>query len=161
MNVTTHTDVEALTLTTTAQLPANAERAWQLVSDRRQLERWWGPPEWPATFLRYEFEVGGRAHYFMQGPDGEKMHGWWRFVRINAPIELSIEDGFGDENGEPAGELGAISARFSFEPQGDGILLTIVSGFESTEQLEAMAEMGMEEGMRTAVAQISAILSED
>jgi len=158
MNVTTRTDVEALTLTTTAELSATLERSWQLVSDPRQLERWWGPPEWPATFVTYEFEVGGRAHYFMQGPDGEKMHGWWRFTSIVEPREVAIEDGFADEHGEPAGDLGVTTARLMFEPIDSGTRLTILSGFESAEQLEEMQKMGMEEGMRLALSQIQAIL---
>ncbi|GHD76623.1 uncharacterized protein YndB with AHSA1/START domain [Salinibacterium amurskyense] len=161
MNISTHTDAAALSMTTTAEFTASAERAWQLVSDPRQLERWWGPPEWPATFVRFEFEPEGRAHYYMQGPDGERLHGWWRFVSISAPTELLIEDGFADDQGEPSADLGVTTARLTFEPTADGTRLTIFSQFESLEQLEEMIEMGMEEGMRLAVGQIAAILGDD
>ncbi|WP_341952049.1 SRPBCC domain-containing protein [Salinibacterium sp. TMP30] len=160
MNVTTQTDVKALTLTTTAELSASIERAWQLVSDPRKLERWWGPPEWPATFVRFGFEPEGRAHYYMQGPDGERMHGWWRFVSITAPRELIIEDGFADDQGEPSGDLGVTTANIIFEPIAAGTRVTIVSGFESAEQLEEMAKMGMEDGMRLALGQMQQILDE-
>jgi uncharacterized protein YndB with AHSA1/START domain len=160
MKVTTQTDVKALTLTTTAELLAPVERAWQLVSDPRKLERWWGPPEWPATFVRFEFEPEGRAHYYMQGPDGERMHGWWRFVSITAPRELLIEDGFADDQGEPSGDLGVTTANITFEPIAAGTRVTIVSGFESAEQLEEMAKMGMEDGMRLALGQMQQILDE-
>lgn len=160
MNVTTHTDVEALTLTTTAELSASIERTWQLVSDPRKLERWWGPPEWPATFVHFDFTPAGRAHYYMQGPDGEKMHGWWKFVSITEPRELAIEDGFADAQGEPTGDIGVTTARITFEPIDAGTRMTIVSGFESAEQLEEMANMGMEEGMRLAVGQMQQILDE-
>ena len=37
------TDTDKQTMTITAELPVPAERAWQLWSDPRQLERWWGP----------------------------------------------------------------------------------------------------------------------
>jgi uncharacterized protein YndB with AHSA1/START domain len=158
MNVTSQTDTEALTLTTTAEFSATLERAWQLVSDPRKLERWWGPPEWPATFVKYEFEEGGRAHYFMQGPDGERMHGWWKFISIVEKRELKVEDGFADDEGEPSGDLGVTTAHLVFEPIATGVRLTILSGFESAEQLEEMQKMGMEEGMRLALSQIQAIL---
>ncbi|MBH0083639.1 SRPBCC domain-containing protein [Salinibacterium sp. SWN167] len=161
MNVTTHTDPEALTLTTTTELAASLERAWRLVSDPRQLERWWGPPEWPATFVRYEFVPGGRAHYFMQGPDGERMHGMWRILSITEPREVSIEDEFADDHGEPSGDIGVTTALLTFEPIDGGTRLTILSGFASAEQLEEMVKMGMEEGMREAIGQIDALLSED
>ena len=38
-----------LTLTLTAEFDATPERVWELWSDPRQLERWWGPPSYPAT----------------------------------------------------------------------------------------------------------------
>jgi len=29
--------------------------------DPRQLEKWWGPSAYPATFVRHDFEVGGES----------------------------------------------------------------------------------------------------
>ena len=43
-------DPDALTMTLTAEFEASPERVWQLWADPRQLERWWGPPTYPATF---------------------------------------------------------------------------------------------------------------
>ena len=45
-----HKDPDALTLTLTAEFDASPERVWELWADPRQLERWWGPPTYPATF---------------------------------------------------------------------------------------------------------------
>ena len=47
-----HKDPEALTMTITAEFDAPVERVWQLWADPRQLERWWGPPTYPATVRR-------------------------------------------------------------------------------------------------------------
>jgi uncharacterized protein YndB with AHSA1/START domain len=52
-------DNEALTLTVVSEFDASVERVWQVWADPRRLERWWGPPTWPATFDRYEFKPGG------------------------------------------------------------------------------------------------------
>lgn len=76
-------DPEALTITVTAEFAAPRDRVWQLYADPRQLERWWGPPEWPATFERHEIVPGGVATYYMTGPDGEKAPGWWRFLTVD------------------------------------------------------------------------------
>ena len=43
-------DPQALTMTVEAEFAASPERVWQLWADPRQLERWWGPPTYPATF---------------------------------------------------------------------------------------------------------------
>ena len=54
-------DVDALTMTITAEFEADAERLWELWSDPRQLERWWGPPSHPSTFVEHELTVGART----------------------------------------------------------------------------------------------------
>ena len=46
-------DLENLTLTVVAHFDAPVEKAWQLWSDPRKLERWWGPPDYPATVLAH------------------------------------------------------------------------------------------------------------
>ena len=38
--------------------------------------------------------------------------------------------------------------------------MTLVTGFESLEQLNQMVEMGMEEGLKGALGQVDAILAE-
>ena len=52
-------DTEKLTLTLDAEFDAPAERIWQLWADPRQLERWWGPPTWPATVVDHAPGVEG------------------------------------------------------------------------------------------------------
>lgn len=54
-------DREALSLVVTAEFDAPVDRVWQLWADPRQLERWWGPPGWPASFPQHDMVVGGRS----------------------------------------------------------------------------------------------------
>jgi len=68
-------DRDALTLTFVVELAARPARACQLWDDPRQLERWWGPPTWLATFEQHDMSVGGSSRYFMTGPEGEKARG--------------------------------------------------------------------------------------
>lgn len=158
--VSSHTDPEALTLTFVAEFDASVERVWQVWEDPRLLERWWGPPTWPATFDRHEFVPGGRSNYYMTGPDGEKARGWWVITSIEPPRRLEFDDGFADENGEPVGDMGATHGVVTLEASEVGTRMTAVTTFESVEQLEKMLAMGMEEGMREALGQIDALLAE-
>ncbi|WP_156755951.1 SRPBCC family protein [Actinokineospora pegani] len=161
MTVTSvHKDPEARSLTFTADFAAPVERVWQIWEDPRQLERWWGPPTWPATFTQHEVKPGGRSHYFMTGPEGEKAHGWWQFTVVEAPTTLQFDDGFADENGEPAPEPPAVHATVTLTATNDGTRMVISSTFSSLEHLEQLAAMGMEEGMREALGQVDAILAE-
>ncbi|MDQ0799755.1 SRPBCC domain-containing protein [Arthrobacter sp. SLBN-112] len=151
---------EALSLTLVAEFDAGVERVWQLWEDPRQLERWWGPPTWPATFHKHDFVPGGRANYYMTGPEGEQAHGWWEFTAIEAPRQLQFDDGFADSDGNPAGDLGVTHATVTLEQVGERTRMTIHSAFESEEQLEQMVAMGMEEGLKLAAGQIDGILAE-
>ena len=65
-------DLESRTITITADFAAPVERVWQVYADPRQLERIWGPPSHPATFVDHDLTPGGRMNYFMTGPDGEE-----------------------------------------------------------------------------------------
>ena len=151
---------EALSMTLVAEFDAGVERVWQLWEDPRQLERWWGPPTYPATFHTHQFVPGGKANYYMTSPEGEKFHGWWEFTAIEAPRQLEFNDGFADSDGNPTGEHGTSHALVTLEPLGGRTRMTILSTFESEEQLEEMVAMGMMEGMQEAAGQIDAILAE-
>ncbi len=96
-----HKDPVALTMTVISDFPAPPQRIWQLWSDPRQLERWWGPPSYPATVVDHTLTPGGRVTYFMTGPDGERFHGWWQVLAVEAPHRLEIQDGFADDQGQP------------------------------------------------------------
>src|SRR5262245_42121705 len=94
-------DTQNKTMEVTADFNAPSERVWQLYADPRQLERWWGPPEWPATVTKHEFKVGGTVDYHMTGPDGTKAGGYWRITKLEPPRVLEFEDGFSDDKGKP------------------------------------------------------------
>jgi uncharacterized protein YndB with AHSA1/START domain len=158
--VSTQKDVDALTLTLVAEFDAGIEAVWQVWEDPRLLERWWGPPTWPATFAEHDFTAGGDARYYMTGPDGEKAHGWWRIIAIDAPRRLEFDDGFADQSGEPDASMEPMRMVVTLEPTATGTRMTTVTNFANADQLEKVLEMGMEEGMRSAMGQIDALLAE-
>ncbi|MEU8189025.1 SRPBCC family protein [Micromonospora carbonacea] len=153
-------DVEALTLTFVAEFDAGVERVWQVWADARQLERWWGPPTWPATFEQHDFVVGGWSHYYMTGPEGEKARGWWRITALDAPHLLEFDDGFSDEHGNPTDADRPTHAVATLTADGARTRLTLVTRFADADQLERMVNMGMEEGLREALGQIDGLLAE-
>ncbi len=156
--VSTRKDTEALTLEFVTEFDAPVERVWQVWEDPRQLERWWGPPGWPATFEQFDFAPGGDVGYYMTGPDGTRAHGWWRMVAVEPPHRIELVDGFANEDGTHNDEYGTSSMVATLEPHGDGTRMRIVSTFESVDQLDKMLAMGMEEGMKLALGQIDDLL---
>lgn len=63
-------DPAARTMTLTAEWDAPPERAWRLWADPRRLERWWGPPDHPATVTEHDLRPGGRVAYVVTAPGG-------------------------------------------------------------------------------------------
>jgi len=156
--MSTQQNAEELSFTIVAEFDAKIERVWQIWADPRQLGRWWGPPTWPATFESFDFTPGGKASYYMVGPDGEKARGWWLLTSIDAPTTLSFDDGFADDNGEPVASMGITRAVVTIEDIGGRTRMTTTSKFESAEQMQKMIDMGMEEGMTEAMSQIDDLL---
>ena len=155
-------DPRARTMTLTAEFDATPERVWQLWADPRQLERWWGPPTYPATFTRHDLAPGSHVEYHMTGPEGDQPKGYWDIVETDPPRRLVFRDGFAHDDGTPNQDLPEGEARVTIEEIGDGrTRMSIESIFESTEAMEQVLAMGMEEGLRQAVGQIDAILAED
>lgn len=157
--ISTTKDPENLTLTLVAEFDATPERVWEVWEDARQLERWWGPPTWPATFTRHDFVVGGESRYHMTGPDGEKHHGFWQMRSIEKPNRLDFANGLAGSDGEPNPEMPLMDGSVIFEATESGTRMTAVTRFVDVAQMEMMIGMGMAEGMTSAVGQIDAILA--
>ena len=155
-------DPQALSLTLDAEFDASPERVWQLWADPRQLERWWGPPTYPATFTTHELAPGSRVEYHMTGPEGDQPHGYWDIVEVDPPRSLVFRDGFANDDGSPNTEFPRTTARVTIDELGGGrTRMSIESRFPSTQAMEQVLALGMEEGLKQAVGQIDAILAEN
>ena len=157
--ISAHKDTNALTLTFVTEFDASPERVWRVWREPRLLEKWWGPPTYPATFVTHDFTVGGQSHYYMTGPEGDQPHGRWTITAIDEPHRLEFIDGFATADGEPDPQFEPMRASITLEPHGAGTRMTTVSTFPSVEVLEQYMAMGMEEGMREALGQIDALLA--
>lgn len=154
-------DPHALTMTLEAEFEASPERVWQLWADPRQLERWWGPPTYPATFTSHALTPGSRVEYHMTGPEGDQPHGYWDVVEVDPPHRLVFRDGFANADGTPNTDMPRNTARVHIEQVAGGrTRMSIESTFPSAEAMEQVLAMGMEQGLKEAVGQIDAILAE-
>lgn len=153
-------DPEALTLTVVADFPVPLQRLWNAYADPRQLERFWGPPGWPATFTRHDLAVGGRSEYHMTGPDGEIAGGYWDYLQVDAPHSFEVRDGFRDAEGNDNTEMPTMRVVFGFEATSGGSRLVTTTHFNSLEELEQLVEMGMREGLEAAMGQIDDVLAD-
>ena len=153
-------DPQALTLTIVADFPVPVRRLWDAYADPRQLERFWGPPQWPATFTRHDMAPGGQSQYFMTGPDGSISAGYFEFINVEPGRSFEVRDGFVGEDGRPNPDMPTIRMVYLFDETPTGSRVTTTSWFNSAEELEQLVEMGMEEGTRAAMGQMDQVLAD-
>lgn len=151
-------DLDALTLTITAEFDADAERVWELWSDPRQLERWWSPPSHSSTFVEHELTPGARTAYFMTGPDGEKHHGWWRIEEVEPPHRLRIKDDEVDDDGKPV-DGGPAAMTVTIAETDGTATMSVETHFADRESMEQTIEMGFEQGLTETLNQIDPLLA--
>ncbi len=157
----TATDRDNATFTVSAEYDAEPGRIWRLWADPRQLERWWGPPTYPATVTDHDLVPGGIVRYYMTSPEGERFGGGWRVQRVEGPNLLEFEDYFADDEGREKADLPVSRSTVTIERIGDGATrMTITTRYESAAAMEKVLRMGLEEGITLALGQIDALLAE-
>ncbi|MFW7414825.1 SRPBCC family protein [Demequina sp. SO4-18] len=154
------TDPESLTTTLIADFAAPVERLWEAYADPRQIERFWGPEGWPATFTRHDFAVGGRSHYYMTGPDGEQFHGLWEYVELEPHARVTVHDKFASSAGVEDPDMPALHMTLRFESTEGGSRLTTVTTFASIEALNEVLAMGAVEGAESSMGQLEGVLAD-
>ncbi|MEU8659527.1 SRPBCC family protein [Actinoplanes philippinensis] len=152
-------DLDALTLTITADFAAPVERVWQVYADPRQLEKVWGPPTYPATVVDHDLTPGGRMTYYMTSPTGEKHAGYWLVDEVDEPRSFTFEDGFADADFNPLPGLPVSRCVYTFAGHDGGTRATYVSAYASAEALQQVLDMGVVEGASAAIGQIDVLLA--
>lgn len=155
-----HTDPEELTMTLVAEFPVPVERLWGAFADPRQLERFWGPPGFPATFTSFDLRPGGRADYRMTSPQGERFLSLWRISEVDEPRRIVFEDLFSTEDGAVDESMPTSETVLSFDGVGSGSRVTVLTSFSSSADLDRMLEMGMLEGYSQAFGQLDTVLAD-
>jgi uncharacterized protein YndB with AHSA1/START domain len=153
-------DLDKLTLTITADFTAPLQRVWDAYMDPRKIEKFWGPPQYPATFTRHDAAPGGRTNYVMTGPDGSRFGGYWDWVSVDAPHAFEVQDGFAHADGTPNTGMPQIRMTFAFEPTAQGSRMTTTLLYSSVDEWNNLEAMGMEEGLKSAMSQIDDVLAD-
>jgi uncharacterized protein YndB with AHSA1/START domain len=151
-------DTDALTLTINAEFDAPVARIWQIYADPRQLEKIWGPPEYPATFVDHDLTPGGRITYYMTGPEGDKFCGIWEVTSVDEPRAFSFNDAFADEQFNVVESMPKAANDYTFVETDGRTQATYVSRYETAEALQTVLDMGVIEGASAAINQIDAFI---
>jgi uncharacterized protein YndB with AHSA1/START domain len=151
-------DYDNLIVTLVAEFDASIDQVWELWADPRKLERWWGPPGYPATVETHDLTPGGQVKYLMTGPEGDTHHGVWRVTAVHPPTSLEFTDAFADQDGTPIADTPVHKVTVQLTDREGGTRMEMRSRFESREHMDRLVKMGMVEGLQEAVGQMDALL---
>ncbi|MDP9144858.1 MAG: SRPBCC domain-containing protein [Actinomycetota bacterium] len=155
---TVDTDYDRLTVTVISDFRASVEQVWELWADPRKLERWWGPPDHPATIEKHDLIPGGEVTYFMTGPEGDRWAGMWRVTAVDPPTSLEFTDVFANADGTPNADMPVSRVSVQLTERDSGTRMEMRSKFESREDMEKWESTGTREGLQQAIAQMDPLL---
>lgn len=78
---------------------APRELVWRAWTDPQHLMRWWGPAHFTAPACTIDLRVGGKYHFCMQAPDGQRFWSTGVYQELAAPVRMVFTDSFADEVG--------------------------------------------------------------
>ena len=122
-------------LVITRRFDAPRQRVFEAWTDPRHAKSWWGPRDYPLTYLEMDVRPGGAWRGRLTSTkDGEELwqHGVIR--EIQAPDRLVFTFAWDQEEGAPGRET---VVTVTLEEDGDGTLMTFrQSPFDSAENRE-------------------------
>ena len=153
------TDYDTLTITLIADFDNPIDQVWELWSDPRKLERWWGPPGYPAAVEKHALIPGAEVTYYMTGPNGDQHWGRWRIMSVDPPRSLEFTDACAGPDGTPLDDspLSEISIRL-LEHQG-GARMEMRVTLETREDMQRIVDRGTVEGWKHAIGQMDGLLA--
>lgn len=132
-------------------------RAW---SSCEHVTKWWGPKDFTLPVCEMDFRPGGTWFYGMFHPDFGLNHGLMEYTAIEEPKLIEFIDHFADEHRTINRALPSSRGRIDFLDLGGGrTLLVNTSTYASTEQLEQVVAMGMEQGFAMTLDRLEEHLS--
>lgn len=137
---------------------APREKVWQAWTDSNLLDQWWAPQPWKAVTESFDFREGGHWHYYMSGPQGEKVWAWIGYLTIDPQKSFTAEDAFCDEMGKSSGDMPSMHWKNEFQEAEAATKVTVTITFSSEADMNKIIEMGFEEGFSMGLDNLEALL---
>ncbi len=139
-------DKENNRILVTRQFDALVDLVWAAWTEPDILAQWWAPKPYQAITKSMDFREGGRWHYYMLSPQGEKHWCLCDYETIRHEVYFAGLDAFCDENAVKNDTKPRTAWEVGFDDNGDHTIVNIVNQFEKLEDLETIIQMGFKEG---------------
>jgi uncharacterized protein YndB with AHSA1/START domain len=141
------------------EFSAPIEDVWRCFTESKLLDQWWGPAPWRAETKSMDFSVGGFWLYAMVGPENEKHWARMNYLAINHHESFDVEDVFCDEDGNLNTAMPASKGKNVFTKTATGIMVEFKLYYPTETALQAIVEMGFEQGITICFEQLDGLLA--
>lgn len=152
-------DKENNRLTLRREFLANKQLVWDCYTKSELLDQWFAPKPMTTKTKSMEFKEGGHWHYAMVDPNGTEYWGYTEYQTIQ-PIDFYTSlDAFSNERGEINKDYPRAKWRVTFTNKAEKTLIESVVQYNSLQDLEAVIQMGMEQGMTRTLEKLDELLA--
>ncbi|HEX6124683.1 MAG TPA: SRPBCC domain-containing protein [Pyrinomonadaceae bacterium] len=149
----------------TREFAAPRQLVWDVWTEPKHIEKWFGPKGFTTRVDALDFKVGGRSSYVMIGPDGTEYPSAGVFKEI-VPIEKIVST---DEWGEGYEEMAAekkldlpqgMILTALFDDLGERTKLTLITSHPTLEDKKKHEAMGVVDGWNSSLDKMDEYLAE-
>lgn len=142
-------------ITVDRSFDAPLDLVWAAWTEPEILDLWWAPKPWKTETKSMNFTEGGRWHYSMVGPEGERHWCLLDYDRIEIQRSYSGLDSFCDENQVLNSDMPRMKWNNSFNAQDEeSTVVNVEIYYDKLEDLEKVMEMGFKEGFTMAMTNL-------
>jgi uncharacterized protein YndB with AHSA1/START domain len=152
-------DKQTNQLTIRREFLAERQLVWNCYTQSELLDQWFAPKPLSTRTKSFDFRDGGHWHYAMLEPNGNEYWGWMDYVKIQPVDYYTALDAFSNAEGEINESLPRAEWLVTFTKKGDNALVETIVTFKSLADLEAVIQMGMEQGMITTLEKLDELLA--
>ena len=148
----------------TREFDAPRQLVWDVWTQQKHVEKWFGPKGFTTRVEKLDFKVGGESSYIMIGPDGTEYPSKGVFQEI-VPIEKIVTT---DEFGEGFDEIESMknvdlpegmTQTYLFDDLGQRTKLTIIVSHPTVEDRKKHEAMGVIDGWNSSLDKVEEYLS--
>lgn len=139
---------------------APVDLVWAAWTEAEILDQWWAPKPYRTETKSMDFREGGRWHYAMVGPEGDKHWCVFDYETIHPEKAYAGIDAFCDENGVINDNHPRMQWHNQFKAQQDDTTVVNVEiQFKQLSDLEAIIQMGFKEGFTMGLENLDAYIN--
>lgn len=138
---------------------APVDLVWAAWTEPEILDLWWAPKPWRAETKSMNFTEGGRWHYCMVGPEGERHWCLLDYKTIVKEKSYSGQDAFCNEMGQINTGHPRMFWSNVFDAKEDSTVVSVEISFEKLSDLETIIEMGLQEGFTQGMENLDAYIA--